>query len=90
MQGSSSSLPNSMLGRVRDRSQIHLMQQEVIAQNNECARIPDQSRQAQAAARHVHDIQEDKIKTLSDLDERVARLDQEARHRRRLEEQNAS
>ena len=37
-----------------------------MAQNNECVRIAEQSRRAEAAARHAHDVQEDKIKILSD------------------------
>ena len=67
------------------------MQQEVIAQNNERARVAEQSRQAEVAARHAHDVQEDKIKILCDqMKELLSRLDQEARHRMRPEEQNDS
>ena len=66
------------------------MQQEVIAHNNERARIAEQSRHMEAAARQAHDIQEDKIKILSSqLQELIARLDQESRHRARLEAENA-
>ena len=50
---------------MNSEQQIHLMQQEVIAHNSEHARIAEQSRQAEAAARQANDLQEDKIKILS-------------------------
>ena len=64
---------------------IHLMQQEVIAHDNERARIAEQSRQAEAAARQAIDLQEDKVKLLSSqMQELMTRLDSEARYRARL------
>ena len=64
--------------------QIHMMQQEVIAHNNERARI------AEPSPRQVSDIQEDKIKLLSDqMQELMSRLDRETKYRARLEAQNA-
>ena len=74
---------------MNSEQQIHLMQQEVIAHNNERARIAEQSRQAEAAARQANDLQEDKIKLLSNqMQELMARLDNESRYRARLEAQN--
>ena len=61
------------------------MQQEVIAHNNERARIAEQSRQVEAAARQANNVQEDKIKILSSqMQELMARLDEESRHHARL------
>ena len=75
---------------MNSEQQIHVMQQEVIAHNNERARIAEQSRHMEAAARQANDIQEDKIKILSgQMQELIARLDQESRHRARLEAENA-
>ena len=75
---------------MNSEQQIHVMQQEVIADNNERARIAEQSRHMEAAARQANDIQEDKIKILSSqMQEFIARLDQESRHRARLEAENA-
>ena len=49
------------------------------------------SGQAEAAARQAYDVQEDKIKLLSDqMSELMSRFDQETRYRARLEEENAS
>ena len=71
---------------IHSEQQIHLMQHEVIADNNQRARIAEQSRQAEAA----NDIKEDKIKILSNqMQELIARLDEESRHRARLEAENA-
>ena len=75
---------------MNSEQQIHVMQQEVIAHNNERPRIAEQSRHMEAAARQANDIQEDKIKILSgQMQELIARLDQESRHRARLEAENA-
>ena len=75
---------------MNSEQQIHVMQLEVIAHNNERARIAEQSRHMEAAARQANDIQEDKIKILSgQMQELIARLDQESRHRARLEAGNA-
>ena len=64
-----------------------MMQQEVIAHNNERARIAEQSRQAEAAARQASDIQEDKMQELmTRLDDEV---DDEVKYRARLEAENA-
>ena len=69
--------------------QIHMMQQELIAHNNERAKIAEQSRQAEAAARQASDIQDDKIKLLSNqMQELMNRLDSEVRYRARLEAEN--
>ena len=70
--------------------QIHMMQQEVIAHNNERARIAEQSHQAEAAARQASDIQEDKIKLLSNqMQELMTRLDSEVKYRARREAESA-
>ena len=75
---------------MNSEQQIHLMQQEVIAHNNERARIAEQSRQAEVAARQANGLQEDKIKILSNqMQELIVRLDNESRHRARLEAENA-
>ena len=75
---------------MNSEQQIHIMQQEVIAHNNERARIAEQSRQVEAASRQASGVQEDKIKILSSqMQELMARLDEESRHRARLEAENA-
>ena len=75
---------------MNSEQQIHVMQQEVIAHNKERARIAERSGHMEAAARQANDIQEDKIKILSgQMQELIARLDQESRHRARLEAENA-
>ena len=71
-------------------SRIALSLVAVAAHNKKPARIAEQSRQVEAAARQANDVQEDKIKILSSqMQELIARLDEESRHRARLEAENA-